>query len=81
MAKNPCAAPQTAADTLDIRCGQCGRKLAFGLYIELSIKCPRCGAINHLRATSSEPACHRAPTPLELCNERENASASQTTGP
>ncbi|ACO74734.1 Com translational regulator [Laribacter hongkongensis HLHK9] len=34
----------------DIRCGQCGRKLAAGRYIEISIKCPRCGALNHLKA-------------------------------
>ncbi|WP_215782003.1 Com family DNA-binding transcriptional regulator [Paludibacterium sp. B53371] len=36
----------------DIRCGQCGRKLASGRYLELLIKCPRCRAMNHLKAES-----------------------------
>ncbi|MCW3479752.1 Com family DNA-binding transcriptional regulator [Neisseriaceae bacterium JH1-16] len=30
----------------DIRCGQCDRKLATGRYLELTIKCPRCRALN-----------------------------------
>ncbi|WP_322080223.1 Com family DNA-binding transcriptional regulator [Burkholderia cenocepacia] len=70
-----------AAGTLDIRCGQCRRKLASGRYIELSIKCPRCGVINHLRAASPEPARHRAPKHMELSNGRENTSPGQTAGP
>lgn len=44
----------------DIRCGQCRRKLATGFYIELQIKCPRCGTLNHLKAESLEPERHRA---------------------
>ncbi|HCK7249563.1 TPA: Com family DNA-binding transcriptional regulator [Pseudomonas aeruginosa] len=37
----------------DVRCGGCHRLLArAGRYDELQIKCPRCGAINHLRAES-----------------------------
>ncbi|WP_297575923.1 Com family DNA-binding transcriptional regulator [uncultured Deefgea sp.] len=36
----------------NIRCAQCNKKLAEGRFIELSIKCPRCGALNHLKATS-----------------------------
>ncbi|MGC0151178.1 Com family DNA-binding transcriptional regulator [Chromobacterium vaccinii] len=36
----------------EIRCGQCRRKLAIGTYIELTIKCPRCGAMNCLKAES-----------------------------
>lgn len=47
----------------DIRCGQCGRKLAAGRYIEISIKCPRCGTLNHLRAT--EPLTSAARLPVE----------------
>ena len=41
----------------EIRCGNCGRLLAKGTALDLSIKCPRCGAINHVRATrpGSEP--------------------------
>ncbi|MCS6455066.1 Com family DNA-binding transcriptional regulator [Burkholderia thailandensis] len=68
-------APQSAVGALDIRCGHCRRKLATGRYIELSIKCPRCGVINHLKAESLEPARHRAPRHKELCNGRENASS------
>lgn len=44
----------------DIRCGQCHRKLATGRYIELQIKCPRCGTLNHLKAESLLPERHRA---------------------
>ena len=35
----------------DIRCGHCLRKLAEGQYIEITIKCPRCGTLNSLSAT------------------------------
>ncbi|PUA16824.1 Com family DNA-binding transcriptional regulator [Glaciimonas sp. PCH181] len=45
---------------LDIRCGNCSRKLGEGEYITLTIKCPRCGTLNHLRATRPAPACRRA---------------------
>ena len=41
----------------DIRCAHCGRKLGEGYALDLTIKCPRCGAFNNLRATRpcSEP--------------------------
>lgn len=39
-----------------IRCGGCRRKLGEGIYLALSIKCPRCGDINQLRAASPTPA-------------------------
>ena len=39
----------------DIRCGQCRKKLGTGEYSRLSIKCPRCGAMNELSAMSTEP--------------------------
>ncbi|UCU94032.1 Com family DNA-binding transcriptional regulator [Hydrogenophaga taeniospiralis] len=45
----------------EIRCGSCRRKLGEGTYTVLTIKCPRCGGMNHLRAESPQPACHRAP--------------------
>ena len=32
----------------EIRCGQCGRLLARGEAVNLAIKCPRCGTINHI---------------------------------
>lgn len=47
----------------EIRCGNCRRKLAEGIYIALSIKCPRCGAVNQLRAERPPPARHRVPDP------------------
>ncbi len=31
----------------EIRCAHCGKKLAEGRYLELSIKCPRCRHFNH----------------------------------
>ncbi|WP_081455947.1 Com family DNA-binding transcriptional regulator [Pseudogulbenkiania ferrooxidans] len=52
-------------NTNDIRCGQCDRKLAEGRYLELTIKCPRCRAINHLKAESLTPERQRAPRPGE----------------
>ncbi|EHJ47416.1 Mu-like prophage protein Com [Solidesulfovibrio carbinoliphilus subsp. oakridgensis] len=36
----------------EIRCGACNRLLAKGEAVNLSIKCPRCGTMNLLRATS-----------------------------
>ncbi|WP_374557835.1 Com family DNA-binding transcriptional regulator [Aquitalea pelogenes] len=45
----------------DIRCGHCGRKMAEGQYITLSIKCPRCRTLNHFKATSHPPAHQGVP--------------------
>jgi phage FluMu protein Com len=37
----------------EIRCGGCNRLLALaGWFEQLQIKCPRCGALNHLKAES-----------------------------
>lgn len=44
----------------EIRCGQCQRKLAEASYVRLIIKCPRCRAINDLRAERPTPERHRA---------------------
>ncbi|QXL84084.1 Com family DNA-binding transcriptional regulator [Comamonas sp. NLF-1-9] len=52
-----------------IRCGACHRKLAEGQYLRLSIKCPRCGTINHLRATRPTPERHRASNPRRTSDE------------
>ncbi|PRC90972.1 Com family DNA-binding transcriptional regulator [Solimicrobium silvestre] len=57
---------------LDIRCGSCSRKLGEGEYITLSIKCPRCGTLNHLRATRSEPASPRASELKTLSHARKS---------
>ena len=45
-----------------IRCGACNKKLAEAEYIRLSIKCPRCGALNILKAV--EPLIRACP---EFC--------------
>ena len=34
----------------EIRCGACERLLAKGSVVRLEIKCPRCKALNHVRA-------------------------------
>ena len=36
----------------ELRCGGCRRKLAEGEYVRLAIKCPRCGVLNHYRAST-----------------------------
>ncbi len=38
-----------------IRCGQCARKLAEGIYTKLSIKCPRCKTLNQFNHASRTP--------------------------
>ncbi|WP_198001697.1 Com family DNA-binding transcriptional regulator [Chromobacterium haemolyticum] len=35
---------------IELRCKNCSRKLAEGIYTYLSIKCPRCKKINTWRA-------------------------------
>ncbi|MDO8776187.1 MAG: Com family DNA-binding transcriptional regulator [Burkholderiaceae bacterium] len=52
----------------EIRCGDCRRKLAEGLYTRLEIKCPRCGTHNVLRAGAADHSS-QSPTP-----ERPGAS-------
>ncbi|WP_084153758.1 Com family DNA-binding transcriptional regulator [Simplicispira psychrophila] len=44
----------------EIRCGACARKLGEGVYTQLTIKCPRCGVMNSLRAQSPTPERHGA---------------------
>ncbi|AFU47357.1 hypothetical protein C380_18315 [Acidovorax sp. KKS102] len=46
----------------EIRCGACRRKLGEGIFTALTIKCPRCGGMNHLRAMSPPPARQGAST-------------------
>ena len=47
----------------EIRCGNCRRKLGEGIFTALTIKCPRCGVLNSLRAASPSPARQGAPDP------------------
>lgn len=58
---------------LDIRCGHCQRKLATGRYLELQIKCPRCGTLNYLKAESLTPERHRA---SEFGDDDEQSNSS-----
>ncbi|NDY57331.1 Com family DNA-binding transcriptional regulator [Desulfovibrio sulfodismutans] len=60
----------------EIRCGECGRLLGKGEAIRLSIKCPRCGTVNHVRAASPGTEGHGAskeehPWPRSLTTETE----------
>ncbi|MFV0602012.1 MAG: Com family DNA-binding transcriptional regulator [Brachymonas sp.] len=57
--------------TQDIRCIQCSRKLAEGLFVRLSIKCPRCRAVNDF---STERASERLSTPK---GSRHDANSSE----
>ena len=39
----------------ELRCGHCKKLLArTGGFTEFQIKCPRCGTLNHVKATSLE---------------------------
>ncbi|WP_084407511.1 Com family DNA-binding transcriptional regulator [Maridesulfovibrio bastinii] len=44
----------------EIRCGKCNRLLAIGTAENIEIKCPRCGTLNHVRATSPNKESLRA---------------------
>ena len=47
----------------EVRCANCNRKLAMGVFQLLNIKCPRCGTLNSLRVQENPvPECHRAPS-------------------
>ncbi|WP_081908820.1 Com family DNA-binding transcriptional regulator [Ferriphaselus sp. R-1] len=48
-----------------VRCGACNRKLAEAVFTRLAIKCPRCGTLNQMMATSHRPARHGASTQEE----------------
>ena len=45
-----------------VRCGQCNKKLAEAEYFRLSIKCPRCGTLNQVKAASHTPERRGAST-------------------
>lgn len=44
----------------EVRCGNCRRLLAKGEAIDLTIKCPRCGCMNHVRGTAPGTEGQRA---------------------
>ncbi|WP_081696997.1 Com family DNA-binding transcriptional regulator [Megalodesulfovibrio gigas] len=43
-----------------IRCGSCNKLLAKGEVVHIAIKCPRCRAMNHVRAASPSPEAREA---------------------
>lgn len=45
----------------EIRCGSCNRKLGVGEYTRLTIKCPRCGCMNVMKAERLQSASLGAP--------------------
>lgn len=51
----------------EIRCGECDKLLAKGQVVDLTIKCPRCGTINHVRATSSDQKAAEPHTSEKQC--------------
>lgn len=60
---------------MEIRCSSCDKLLAKGDVNDIEIKCPRCGAYNHLRATSPTPESRRAPG-KDGSYEKEAAAAA-----
>jgi len=45
----------------EVRCGTCNKLLAKASYQQIEIKCPRCRAINHLKAVEPPNSVPRAP--------------------
>lgn len=64
-----------------IRCGNCRKKLAEGTYTALAIKCPRCGALNQLRASSPPQERPGAPRPKGELNEGCNSKTITGAAP
>lgn len=55
----------------EIRCGNCGKLLGKGTALDFEIKCPRCKAINHLRASDS-PCSETPEDPSERNHARKH---------
>ncbi|WP_089275625.1 Com family DNA-binding transcriptional regulator [Humidesulfovibrio mexicanus] len=61
----------------EIRCGNCNRLLARGYALALTIKCPRCGCMNHVRATSPDVAGLRASLERSHGHQPEAVSSAE----
>jgi phage FluMu protein Com len=59
----------------EVRCAGCGRKLAEAEYSAINIKCPRCGAMNLLRAVSPTPERHGASARKDAFHESATTEA------
>ncbi|WP_284427546.1 Com family DNA-binding transcriptional regulator [Acidovorax sp. SUPP1855] len=62
---------------IEIRCGACRRKLGEGEYTVLAIKCPRCGAMNHLRAASPPSERQGAPNDESVMHVARHLGCTQ----
>ena len=58
-------------DLPEIRCGHCGKLLARGLAVDLEIRCPRCGADNHVRAASPDLVGDYEPSSSKTAGKKE----------
>ncbi|MFT4241567.1 MAG: Com family DNA-binding transcriptional regulator [Acidovorax sp.] len=56
----------------EVRCGRCSKLLARAVGV-VEIKCPRCGCMNHWRAS---PADRGGPSPKPERRERPNAMSN-----
>ncbi|WP_429016037.1 Com family DNA-binding transcriptional regulator [Comamonas sp. 4034] len=58
----------------EVRCANCKRKLAVGVFQQLEIKCPRCGTLNSLRV--EHPYAERPGAPFSLTSKKERSNAN-----
>lgn len=54
----------------EVRCGHCRRLLAKGEALDLTIKCPRCGTLNHVRGMSPDAEGPRASDRSGPCTQQ-----------
>lgn len=53
-----------------VRCGNCSKMLAKADFVQIEIKCPRCGTLNYVKAKSLEPERPGASIRKETHHER-----------
>lgn len=54
-----------------VRCGKCSKLFAKADFIQIEIKCPRCGTLNLVRAESPKPERPGASIRKEALHEQE----------
>jgi phage FluMu protein Com len=67
----------------EIRCGQCNKKLAEGVFSRLSIKCSRCHTINHFEGHAPQQTQSARSVQLhrEKCNTTPRALPTNQRAP
>ncbi|WP_081430534.1 Com family DNA-binding transcriptional regulator [Polaromonas sp. JS666] len=65
----------------EIRCGSCQRKLGAGCYTRLEIKCPRCGALNILRARAADHSSQSTTQARPRASSANGAEDDKTGAP